>query len=353
MFNHPDFDAHEHVAHIGDETCGLHAIVAVHSTARGPSSGGVRLWPYATPDEALVDVLRLSRAMSLKNAIADIPLGGGKAVVIQPAGGFADRTAAFAALGAGLDRLGGAYIAAEDVGVSPTDMDAIATRTSHVAGVSVGEAASGDPSPITARGVALAIGVCAGRVFGRDGVRDLRVAVQGVGHVGEYLCALLAEAGARLVVTDLDPARAKTAAERWGAEVVAPEEIYDQDVEVFAPCALGGAVRPDTIDRLRCRIVAGGANNQLATPQMGAELAQRGILFAPDFAINAGGIINIAAEVSGRYDPAWVEAKVDGLMATLVDVLDRSEVTGARPEEVAETVALERIAAAQAARAST
>lgn len=342
MFDKTAFAGHESVHHFFDAATGLRAIIALHSTVRGPGAGGCRMWNYATADEALVDALRLSEGMSYKNAMADLPLGGGKAVIWGDSrtGKTPDL---FRALGRAIESLQGRYWSAEDVGVSPVDMAFAAEETRYVAGLSKGEAASGDPSPVTARGVFLGIKAAAARVFGTDDLTGRRVAVQGVGHVGAFLCANLAEAGAHLVITDVNSDALRTVAAATGAGIVVPDAIYDADAEIFSPNALGAVINPQTIGRLKARIIAGGANNQLSTPDMGERLRERGVLYAPDYVINGGGIINVAAEISGAYDPAWVEAKVQTLIATLGQVLDKALADGRATNRVADEMALRRI----------
>ncbi|MCG8441331.1 MAG: amino acid dehydrogenase [Caulobacterales bacterium] len=346
LFENPSFDGHESVHVLHDPSAGMNAIVAVHSTARGPSAGGTRFWRYADSDAALTDVLRLSKAMSYKNAMADLPLGGGKAVLMKPDGPF-DRTALFETYGRALDRLGGVYITAEDVGVTPEDMAAIARGTRHVAGLpaGTGASASGDPSPVTARGVFECLKASVRRARGGGDLAGVTVAVQGVGHVGAHLCGLLHGAGARLAVADVDADAAAEMARRFDAKVVEPDAIYDEEAFVFAPCALGGSINDETLGRLTCRVVAGGANNQLARPDLGEALRARGVLYAPDYVVNAGGIINIASEVSGRYDPDWVAAKVERLAATLEEIFARADADGRATNLVADEIARERIAA--------
>lgn len=346
VFEREAFDDHEGVHFFCDKRAGLRAIIAVHSTARGPAAGGARLWSYPDSDAALRDALRLSRGMSYKNAMADLPLGGGKAVILRPEGTF-DRAALFEAFGRAVDSLGGRYYTAEDVGVGPDDMKAARRCTRFVAGLPDGEAASGDPSPMTARGVFLGVKSCVRRAFQREDLRDVRVVVQGVGHVGAYLCHLLHDAGARLIVSDVNLDAVREVEARYGARSVAPDAVYDQEAEVFAPCALGGVINPQTIDRLRVAAVAGAANNQLETPEMGAALAKRGVLYAPDYVINGGGIINVAAEIAGRYDLAWVEEKVAQLNATLEEIFDRAAAEGRPTNEIADEIARARIAAAK------
>lgn len=334
--------SHEGVFELKDPDARLHAFVAVHSTVRGPGAGGTRFWGYDGPDAALADALRLSEGMSYKNAVAELPLGGGKGVVMKPDGPF-DREAVFDAYGRGVEALGGMYITAEDVGVTPGDMAVIARHTKHVAGLDDGAAASGDPSPVTARGVFMGIQACAARAFGRMDLAGKHVAVQGVGHVGAYLCEYLHGAGARLTVCDVDQQALSAVVERFGARVVAPDDIFDVDADVFAPCALGGVLNRDTVERLCVKVVAGGANNQLADPWVGDRLVERGIVYAPDFVINGGGIINVAAEVSGHYDPAWVDSKLKALFDNLNRVLDIALTNGQSTQNVAEEFARSRL----------
>lgn len=342
MFDHPAFAGHESVHHFFDKASGLRAIIAVHSTARGPAAGGCRMWRYADAASAMTDALRLSEGMSYKNAMADLPLGGGKAVIW----GDSHREkspALFRALGKAVNALQGRYWTAEDVGVSPADMEFAAEETRFVAGLSKGKAASGDPSPVTARGVFLGIKACALRAFGSDDLSGRRVAVQGVGHVGGRVCRLLVEAGAELTVTDVDEAALAEIADATGARRVSPQDIYDVDADIFSPNALGAVINPNTVERLKCRVVAGGANNQLATPDMGEALAARGVLYAPDYVINGGGIINVAAEISGSFDPAWVELKVQRLVQTLGEVLDAAAARNVATNRVADEMARRRI----------
>ena len=343
VFEHPFYDDHEAVTFAADPATQLHAVIAVHSTALGPAGGGTRFWSYPSAADALTDALRLSRAMSYKNAMADLPLGGGKGVVMRPAGAF-DRAALFEAYGRAIERLGGSYITAEDVGVGVEDMRAVRRSTRFVAGLPEGRAASGDPSPLTAQGVFLGIQSIVRRALDRSDLDGVRVAVQGVGHVGAHLCRLLHEAGASLVVTDIDEAAVAAMVDRYGAAAVAPDAIYDADADVFAPCALGSTINPDTIERLRVKAIAGGANNQLASPEMGDRLAEKGVLYAPDYVINGGGIINVAAEISGVYDPDWVHTKIVQLNATLEAVFDRAAAERRPTDQVADDMARERIA---------
>lgn len=346
LFDSPAFENHEGVHAFSDEKSGLRCIIAVHSTARGPAAGGCRMWAYPNSEAALTDALKLSRAMSFKNAMADLELGGGKAVIIGNS--RTDKTPAlFEAFGRAVERVAGRYWTAEDVGVSPADLTHARKHTKYVAGLEGHPAASGDPSPVTAEGVFRGIALCVERAYGRD-LSGVTVAIQGVGHVGAYLADKLHAAGAKLVITDVNQHALDEVAARTGAQVVAPEAIFDADAEVFAPCALGGAVNAETLPRLKGRVVAGGANNQLATPEVGRALFERGMLYAPDYVINGGGIINVAAEIraldqDAAYDPAWVEAKLSRLVETLGEVLDRSTDEKRPSNEVADEVAKSRI----------
>jgi leucine dehydrogenase len=338
MFDHPAFAGHEEVSLVHDAGAGLRAIIAIHSTARGPGAGGCRMWSYASGGDMLTDALRLSEGMSYKNAMADLPLGGGKAVIWGDP--RKDKTPElFRALGRAIDRLQGRYWTAEDVGVSPKDMESVALETRFVAGLDKGKAASGDPSPVTARGVYRGIRIALARAFGSDELKGRTVAVQGVGHVGGIACRLLAKAGADLVITDVNKDTLDAVARETGARVVEPDAIYDVQADVFSPNALGAILNPATIGRLNCRVIAGGANNQLSAPDIGDQLMQRGILYAPDYVINGGGIINVAAEISGSYDPDWVDGKLDKLMERLGSVLDLSMSEGRAPNRVADDMA--------------
>lgn len=342
MFDHPSFDAHEGVHLFHDTESGLRAIIAVHSTARGPAAGGCRMWDYNTGADMFTDALRLSQGMSYKNAIADIPLGGGKAVIWGNS--HTDKSPElFRALGRAIDSLQGKYITAEDVGINVADMQIVRETTTHVAGLDEGKAASGDPSPVTAKGIYLGIREIAKRALGSDDLSGKTIAVQGVGSVGGYTCNYLAEAGANLVITDIDQNALKEVSTRTGARIVEPDEIYDVDADIFSPNALGAIVNEDTLPRFKVKAIAGGANNQLIVPEMGELLRRRGILYAPDYVINGGGIINIAAEISGTYSAEWVSAKLDKLMQTLGEILDEGLSTNTPTNQVADQIARQRI----------
>ena len=346
MFDHPAYDAHEGVHLFHDEISGLKAIIALHSTARGPAAGGTRMWDFANGEAMLKDVLRLSQGMSYKNAMADLPLGGGKAVIWGNA--KTDKSPElFRAFGRAVESLQGRYYTAEDVGIDVADMEIVRQETAYVAGLDHGEAASGDPSPITAMGVFLGIVETAKRALGSDDLTGRTVAVQGVGSVGGYTCDHLAKAGANLIITDIDQAALKAVADRTGARIVGPDEIYDVEADIFAPCALGAVVNEQTLERFRVKAIAGGANNQLVMPEMGELLRRKGILYAPDYVINGGGIINVAAEISGNYSREWVDAKLRRLVQTLGEVLDEALSSGKPTNAGADTIARARIAAAR------
>ena len=327
LFDSPSFEGHEGVHAFADAKSGLKCIIAVHSTARGPAAGGCRMWNYASAAEALEDALKLSRAMSYKNAMADLELGGGKSVIIGDA--RTQKTPAlFEAFGRAVENLGGKYWTAEDVGVSVADLTNARKHTRYVAGLEGHDAASGDPSPVTAEGVFRGVRLCVQRALKRD-LDGVRVAIQGVGHVGAYLAEKLHAAGAKLVITDVNEDALRQVAGATGAKIVTPGAIFDADAEVFAPCALGGAINADTLPRLKAKVIAGGANNQLAEPDVGRALFEHGVLYAPDYVINGGGIINVAGEIRAidrgeAFDPDWVAGKLDRLMLTLGEVMDRS-----------------------------
>ena len=350
VFDSPAFAGHEGFHAFQDEESGLKCFIAIHSTARGPAAGGCRRWVYADEQAAIDDALNLSRAMSYKNAVADIDLGGGKSVIMARPG--EEKTPAlFEAFGRAVDALGGRYWSAEDVGVSPEDLASARKRTRYVAGLDGHPAASGDPSPVTAEGIRRGIALCVRRVLGTD-LKGVTVAIQGAGHVGAYLAEKLASDGAHLVIADINPVASAALAARTGGRVVPPDAILDVEAQVFAPCALGGAITIEALDRLKGRIIAGGANNQLADAHVGRMLYERGLVYAPDFVINGGGIINVAAEIRAlergeALDHAWVEMKLARLIETLDEILDRSVAERRPTHEIAIQVAQARIAAAR------
>jgi leucine dehydrogenase len=343
VFSASDFADHEEVMFCCDAASGLRAIIAVHSTARGPALGGCRMFPYASDEAALSDVLRLSRGMTFKAAMADLAFGGGKSVIIgDPRKDKSERL--LLAMARFVDRLGGRYITAEDSGTSVPDMEVVRRGTKHVAGTAKG--GSGDPSPATAWGVFHGIQTTVKRRLGKAELAGLTVAVQGLGNVGWHLCQHLHEAGCHLVVTDVDAERVRRAEATFGADAVSPEAIFDAAADVFAPCALGAIVDDDTVRRLRVAAVAGSANNQLARPEHGRILAERGILYAPDYVINAGGIINIAYE-RPAYDRERAFAHVARIAQTLDEVFTRAEAERLPPSDAADRIAADRVKAPQ------
>lgn len=342
IFTHPDFDDHEQVVFARDAAAGLTAILAIHDTTLGPALGGCRIWPYATEAEAITDVLRLSRGMTLKAALAGLALGGGKSVIL--ADPQTQKTPAMMrAMGRAVDRLAGRYIVAEDVGATVQDMDLIATETAHVSGVSDG---AGDPSPWTAEGVFLAMQAAAKVRWGTD-VRGRSVTVTGLGHVGTGLCQRLHAAGARLSVADIRAEAVDRVVQSTGASVVTPATAHAADAEIFAPCALGAGLNVDTIPQIRADIVCGAANNQLATPEDGARLQARGILYAPDYLVNAGGLISVARAPLGMSDED-ARARLARIPATLVEVLTLATRRAIAPDAAADDLAQSRLAASPA-----
>jgi len=335
----PDFDAHEEVHFLTDETCGLKAIIAVHSTHLGPAAGGARFWHYAKDDDALTDALRLSRGMSYKNAMAGLPLGGGKSVILANA----DRTKTpelLHAFGKAVDRLGGRYITAEDVGINVADMIEVARSTQYVAGLpnSSGDV-GGDPGPHTALGVFLGIKAAVKRALGKDSLKGLHIAMQGAGSVATGVALHACAEGAKLSIADIDAAKAKKLADRAGGEVVSPDDILTLDADVLSPCALGAILNDKSIGELRVPIVAGAANNQLATDEDGQRLQARGILYAPDYVINAGGIINVCTEYLGDGDASLVRERIQGIPVRLEEIWTESKQSGRDPAAVADAMA--------------
>ncbi len=323
---------HEKVLFVNNEKAGLKAIIAVHNTNLGPAIGGCRLFPYASYDDALFDVLRLSRGMSHKNAVAGLPHGGGKGVIIADP---SEKTEAmFEAFGEAVNNLGGDYITAEDVNTTCADALVMLRKTNHICGLPQN---SGDPSPFTARGVWQGIKATAKVVLGADSLEGLTIAVQGLGKVGYELCRLLNESGAKLIVANRsNQAIAQKAADEFGAVIVPTDEIYAQECDIFSPNAMGAILNPKTIPMLNCKAVAGGSNNQILDDASGIALKQRGIFYAPDFVINGGGVINAAAEVDGPYNKEAVLAKVDNIYNSIEHILSESKKTG-EPEGVIAT----------------
>lgn len=335
----PDFDDHEMLHLVRDAAAGLTAIVAIHSTHLGPAGGGTRFWHYADREAAIVDALRLSRGMSYKNAMAGLEMGGGKAVILSDGEGT-KTPAMISAFARAVDGLGGRYVTAQDVGMSADDMVAISRGTRFVSGLPPKEGgAGGDPGPSTATGVFLGVKAAVKRALGKDDLSGVHLAIQGVGSVGGGLARRAAAAGARLTLADRNGDHARALAAEIGAEVVATDDIMTVEADVFSPSALGAILNEESIAGLRVAIVAGGANNQLATPADGDRLQARGILYAPDYVINAGGIINVALEYLGGGDRAAVDAKIAAIPDRLNAVWDGSAKTGQNPARVADAMA--------------
>lgn len=340
------YEDHELVVCCKDHRSGLHAVVAIHSTARGPALGGCRMWPYASEEEALTDALRLSQAMSRKHAVAKTPHGGGKAIIFGDSKKEKSESL-FSAFGRFINQLGGQYITSEDVGISVDDMVVVAKQTEHVVGLPIETGGSGDPSPVTAYGVACgvraAVAYQAQRNYDPEARLDgVKVAVQGLGHVGRYLCHYLDEAGAQLIVADVHTPNVDWVCRETNAVAVSPDEIYQVEADVFAPCALGSVLNADTIPRLQCSIVAGAANNQLESPQLASQLHDRGILYCVDYVINAGGIINISYE-NGNYDKAQAMRHTVGIGNTLIDIFNKAHSDKRTTCEVADEIARQRM----------
>lgn len=326
---------------------GLYTIVAVHSTALGPALGGCRMWRYQSSADGARDALRLSRAMTFKAAAAGVPLGGGKGVIATEPGRSPSgkrRRAALLDFADAVNTLDGRYVTAEDVGTSARDMSVLAEGTEHVTGLARSKGGSGDPSPFTAQGVEAAMRACCSRRFGSPDLKGRTVAVVGAGRVGSKLARRLTRAGAKLILSDIDESR-KELAKAIGARWEAPTTAMLADVDIVAPCALGGAIDQVVSERLRCDLVCGSANNQLAHDGLAEDLAAHGVLFAPDFIASAGGLINIAVELEG-YDPARARRRVAGIEETMGEVLDRAEADGTTPLEAAYAIARVKLTAA-------
>lgn len=338
-WGYPDFDAHEALHFVTDEKTGLRAIIAMHSTHLGPAAGGTRFWHYAEDSQALTDALRLSRGMSYKNAMAGLPLGGGKAVILADAA----RTKTpemIAAFGRAVNGLAGNYVTAEDVGVSVADMITISTQTPFVAGLPVeGGEVGGDPGPHTSLGVFLGIKAAVKRALGKDSVAGLHIALQGAGSVAGGVARHAAAEGAKLSIADVDQARVAKLAAETGATIVDPANILSLEADVISPCALGAILTEESIAALNTPIVAGGANNQLATADEGKRLQARGILYAPDYVINAGGIINVSTEYLNDGGPELVRQRIDGIPGRLEQIWAESAATGQDPASVADAMA--------------
>jgi leucine dehydrogenase len=325
---------HEQLVICNDTSAGYRGIIAIHSTTLGPALGGTRFWHYASDEEAIVDALRLARGMTYKNAVAGLNLGGGKSVIIGN-NKRASREMIFRVHGRFVESLGGRYITAEDVGTSTSDMDYVHMETKNVSGLA---GRSGDPSPVTAHGVFRAIQASAKERWGSDDLSTRTVSLQGAGHVGYYLAKELHEAGAKLIATDIDGERVKQVVSEFGARAVAPDEIYGVKADIFAPCALGAIINDKTIPQLKCEIVAGAANNVLLEERHGVELEEKGMLYAPDYVANAGGVINVYSELAG-WDSARAFRKADEIYDTILKVF-----TIAKTEKIPTYVAADRLA---------
>ncbi len=332
---------HEQLVFCRNADVGLRAIIAIHDTALGPALGGVRMWPYKSEAEAVHDALRLARGMTYKAAAAGLNLGGGKAVIIgDPKREKSE--ALFRAFGRFVETLAGRYITAEDVGTDVNDMEYIYMETPHVTGVATAHGGSGDPSPVTAYGIVQGLKACALEKFGTDSLQNLKVAIQGLGNVGYHLAEYLKGEGARVSACDIDANRARRAEEELGIHIVSPDEIYDVSCDVFSPCALGAVINDRTIPRLKCRVVAGGANNQLEEDRHGDELQSRGLLYAPDYVINAGGLINVYSELEG-YNQDRAIRMTRGIYYNLRRVFDIAKQVGIPTYRAADRLAEERI----------
>ena len=335
---------HEQVVFCHDEPTGLKAIIGIHSTVLGPSLGGTRMWNYATEEEAVIDVLRLSRGMTYKAAISGLNLGGGKAVIIGDPAQLKNE-AFLRRFGKFVNSLGGKYITAEDMNMKTSDMEYIGMETNHVTGLPVEMGGSGDPSPVTAYGTYMGMKAAAKKAFGSDSLNGKRISVQGTGQVGMYLIDYLVKEGADVFMTDINEQRLANIAKNTGAKVVGLDEIYDLDVDIYAPCAMGATINDDTISRLKCQVIAGAANNQLKDEvRHGNMLIDRSIIYAPDFVINAGGIINISSELKGAYNKELAYAWTEKIFDTCTNILNKAEDENIPSQEAAMLLAEKRIA---------
>ena len=331
---------HEQLVFCYDKTTGLRAIIGIHDTTLGPALGGLRMWPYEREEDAITDVLRLARGMTYKNSAMGLNMGGGKAVLWgDPRTDKSEEL--FRAFGKFVQSLGGRYITAEDVGTTVEDLNFILMETEHAAGRAE---VSGDPSPVTAYGVFMGIKACGKKVFGTEDLKGRKIAVQGLGKVGYHLCEHLRDAGAELIVTDIHPEAVERAKQQLGATAVAPDEIYGVECDIFSPCALGAILNDDTIPQLKCRIVAGSANNQLKEPRHADMLRERGILYAPDFVINGGGVINVAEEYHPNgYSRERALARVATIYDKLLRVFQIAEERNITTAAAADVMAEERM----------
>ena len=333
---------HEQVVFCQDKETGLKAIIAIHDTTLGPALGGTRMWDYASEEDALQDVLRLSRGMSLKAAISGLELGGGKAVIIGNS--KTEKTEALMRkFGSFIDSLGGKYITAEDVGMNTKDMQYVRMETKHVTGIPESMGGSGDPSPVTAFGVYMGMKASAKYKWGSDSLYAKKVVVQGIGHVGESLVKHLTEEGANVIINDINETRLAEMAEEYGAKIVMGDAIFDLEMDIYAPCALGATVNPETLRKLKCEIIAGAANNQLAEENRDGQLcSDKGIVYAPDFLINAGGLINVYSEIKG-YDRENALNQTRAIYDTTLEILKKAELENITTHTAALEIAEQRI----------
>lgn len=342
VFEEMKYKDHEQVVFCNDPDTGLKSIIAIHNTTIGPALGGCRMWNYDSEDDALKDVLRLSRGMSFKAAIAQLNLGGGKAVIFGDS--KKDKSEVlFRSFGRFVQGLGGRYITAEDVGTTVHDMEWVRMETQYVTGISRALGGSGDPSPVTAFGTYIGMLATVKKQMGKDSLQGLKVSVQGVGHVGYHLCKYLADAGAEIYATDIDQQSLKKIADKYNSTIVDLDKIYDLDVDIYAPCALGATINDETIPRIKASIIAGAANNQLAEEaKHGQMLKDKGILYAPDYAINAGGLINVANEIDG-YNRERAFNQAEGIYETLMTIYETSDAENIPTNHAAEKVAIQRM----------
>lgn len=342
VFGQVSFDNHEQIVFCNDKDTGLKAIIGIHNTVLGPALGGTRMWKYTNEWEALNDVLRLSRGMTYKSAISGLNLGGGKAVIIGDS--KVDKTPEMIAkFGQYVNSLSGRYITAEDVGTTTADMDLIRKHTEYVTGISESIGGSGNPSPVTAYGVYMGMKAAAKYKFGTDNLEGKRVLVQGIGHVGETLVDYLTAEGAKVIIADINEDRLKEIGNKYGAKIYTGDDLYSADVDIYAPCALGATINDDTIGRLKAQVIAGAANNQLANEiKHGQMLKDKGILYAPDFLINAGGIINVYAEIV-KYDKAEAMRKTENIYNTTLEIFDYADTNNITTHEAAFKIAQNRI----------
>ncbi len=342
IFKYMETADFEQVVFCQDKTSGLKAIIAIHDTTLGPALGGTRMWTYDTEEAAIEDALRLARGMTYKNAAAGLNLGGGKTVIIgNPKTDKNDEM--FRAFGRYIEGLNGRYITAEDVGTTEADMDLIHLETDYVTGTSGDDGSSGNPSPVTAYGIYVGMKAAAKEAFGTDSLKGKKVAVQGVGNVAYTMCAHLHEEGAKLYVTDINQEAVQRAVDEFGATAVPIDEIYKQDVDIFAPCALGAIINDETIPQFKCKVIAGSANNQLKENRHGDQIHEMGIVYAPDYVINSGGVINVADELIG-YNKERALNRVGGIYDTILEIFAISKRDGIPSYVAADRLAEERIA---------